>query len=44
MGKGDNKRGNKEVRKPKKEKPKASGTADSNLGKSPLTVAGKKVK
>ncbi|MEH6725621.1 MAG: hypothetical protein V7703_05630 [Hyphomicrobiales bacterium] len=44
MGKGNNKRSNKEVRKPKQEKPKSSGTADSNVGKSPITVAGKKVK
>lgn len=44
MAKGNNNRGNKETRKPKQEKPKASGTADSNAGKSPITVAGKKVK
>lgn len=44
MGKGNNTRGNKEARKPKKEKPKISATSDSNAGKSPITVAGKKVK
>lgn len=44
MTKGNNNRSNKETRKPKKEKPKASGTSDNNVGKSPITVAGKKVK
>ena len=33
MSKGNNKRGNKEARKPKQEKPKASGTADSSTAK-----------
>ena len=44
MAKGNNSRGNKEAKKPKKVKPKASATADSNAGKAPLTVAGKKIK
>ncbi|MFN4101531.1 MAG: hypothetical protein ACK4GT_17330 [Pararhodobacter sp.] len=43
MGKGDNKRGNKEIKKPKAEKPKVLATANSNAGKD-LTIAGKKVK
>ena len=37
MSKGDNKRGNKEARKPKKVKPKVSATADSNAGK-PINI------
>ncbi len=37
-------RGNKEAKKPKKEKPKVSATANSNLGKSDTMIAGKKVK
>ena len=44
MAKGNNKRGNKEVKKPKQEKPKASATADSKGGQSSIVVAGKKVK
>ena len=44
MSKGNNKRGNKEAKKPKQVKPKVSGTADSNAGK-PLNIgSGKKVK
>lgn len=37
MAKGDNQRGNKEVKKPKKEKEKVAVTADFNKGKTPLT-------
>ncbi len=44
MSKGNNKRGNKEAKKPKKEKPKVSATANSNAGKAPVVVAGKKIK
>jgi len=43
MGKGDNKRGNKETKKPKKEIKKVPATANSNAGKD-LTIGGKKVK
>lgn len=44
MAKGNNKRGNKEAKKPKQMKPKASATADSKGGQSSIVVAGKKVK
>ncbi len=44
MTKGNNKRGNKETKKPKQEKPKASATADSRAGQSSIVVAGKKIK
>jgi hypothetical protein len=44
MSKGNNRRGNKEAKKPKQEKPKPSATADSRAGQSTLVVAGKKVK
>lgn len=46
MAKGNNssKRGNKEAKKPKAEKPKASATANSGLGKAAMSIAGKKVK
>ena len=43
MSKGNNKRGNKEAKKPKQEKPKVHATANSQSGKSPLVVAGKKI-
>lgn len=43
MGKGDNKRGNKETKKPKAEKAKVLATANSNAGKD-LNIGGKKVK
>ena len=36
MAKGNNQRGNKEVKKPKKVKEKISGTADSNARKSTM--------
>lgn len=36
--------GNKEAKKPKKEKPKVLATANSNLGKANPVIAGKKVK
>lgn len=44
MSKGNNKRGNKEAKKPKQEKPKKSATADSNAGRTALKVGGKKLK
>ena len=44
MGKGDNKRGNKEIKKPKQVKAKVSATANANAGKPALVVAGKKIK
>ena len=44
MSKGNNNRGNKEAKKPKQEKPKKSATSDSNLGKTPMQIAGKKIK
>ncbi|WP_323037865.1 hypothetical protein [Pararhodobacter sp.] len=43
MGKGDNKRGNKEIKKPKKEIAKTPATANFNAGKE-TTIGGKKVK
>ena len=44
MSKGNNRRGNKEAKKPKQVKPKMSATANSNVGKSAIVVAGKKLK
>lgn len=44
MSKGDKQRGNREAKKPKQVKPKVLATADSQSGRSPLTVAGKKIK
>ncbi len=44
MSKGDKKRGNKESKKPKQEKPKTLATANFMAGKSPLVSAGKKAK
>ena len=41
MGKGNNRRGNKEVKKPKQEKPKALATANSGAVK-PLSLGEKK--
>ena len=41
MGKGDNTRGNKEAKKPKKEKPKVLATANSGAAK-PLSLGEKK--
>ena len=41
MGKGDSKRGNKEAKKPKKEKPKVLATANSGAAK-PLSLGQKK--
>ncbi|WP_336420192.1 hypothetical protein [Roseovarius sp. D22-M7] len=43
MGKGDNKRGNKEVKKPKQEKPKPLATANSGAVK-PISLGEKKGK
>jgi len=40
----DRSRGNREAKKPKKEKPKVLATANSNLGKNGTVIAGKKVK
>lgn len=44
MGKGDNSRGNKEIKKPKKDKAKTPATANYNAGKDTTTIAGKKVR
>lgn len=43
MAKGMNK-GNKEAKKPKKEKVKVLATANSNMGKDGTVIAGKKIK
>ena len=43
MSKGNKRRGNKEAKKPKQVKPKVLATANSNAGKSPTVVAGKKI-
>ena len=43
MGKGDNKRGNKEIKKPKKDTKKVLATANFNAGKE-TNIGGKKVK
>lgn len=43
MGKGDNRRGNKEVKKPKQEKPKVLATASSGAAK-PVSLGEKKKK
>ena len=43
MGKGDNKRGNKEVKKPKQEKPKVLATANSGAA-APVSLGAKKRK
>ncbi len=40
----DKNRGNKEIKKPKKEKPKVSATANSGGNKADTTIAGKKVR
>jgi len=42
MAKGMNSK--KEVKKPKQEKPKVAATANSQTGKAPMTVGGKKIK
>ncbi len=39
-----NKKGNKEAKKPKQEKPKVSATANSLAGKPAVAIGGKKVK
>lgn len=44
MSKGNNKRGNKEARKPKQVKAKVSATADANFGKALNISTGKKTK
>lgn len=44
MGKGNNRRSNKEVKKPKKVKKKPSATAYSNAEKKPFAAIGKKGK
>lgn len=43
MSKGNKRNGNRENKKPKKAKEKTLGTANSNAGKTPLVVAGKKI-
>ncbi len=42
MGKGDSKRGNKEAKKPKKEKPKVLATANTLAPKGPVKLGSKK--
>lgn len=42
MSKGDRQRGNKEIKKPKKEKEKPAATADFSKGKAPVHIGGKK--
>ncbi|OZB19019.1 MAG: hypothetical protein B7X55_04120 [Rhodobacterales bacterium 34-62-10] len=42
--KGNKTKGNKEIKKPKQEKPKVLATANSGAGKANLTVGGKSVK
>jgi hypothetical protein len=42
MGKGDNQRGNKEAKKPKKDKPKVLATANANIGKDAVKLSPKK--
>lgn len=44
MAKGNNKRGNKEAKKPKKEKEKVLATANSFAGKPLASIGGKKAK
>ena len=44
MSKGDKQRGNKEARKPKKEKPKVSATANTVAPGGPVTLGEKKRK
>lgn len=44
MGKGNNQRGNKEAKKPKKEKEKVSATANSMAGKPLGSLGAKKAK
>lgn len=44
MSKGNNRRGNKEIKKPKLEKPKVLATASTRIGQSTLVVGSKKVK
>lgn len=44
MAKGNNRRGNKEAKKPKREKDKILATANSFTPKSPVSLGGKKAK
>ena len=44
MSKGNNNRGNKEAKKPKKEKPKVLATSVASGPGKPLTVGGKQIK
>jgi len=44
MSKGDHQRGNKEAKKPKKEKPKVLATSNSNADKNQPTIGSKKIK
>ncbi len=44
MSKGDHRRGNKEIKKPKQDKPKAAAATTVASGRTPIVVAGKKLK
>ncbi len=44
MAKGNNKRSNKEIKKPKQDKSKPPATANFTAGKPAVAIAGKKVK
>lgn len=44
MTKGNKRNGNREAKKPKKEKPVHSAIADSQSGKSSVTIGGQKMK
>ncbi len=44
MGKGDKKKGNREVKKPKKEVPKGPSAAEAGAIRAPVIMAGKKIK
>ena len=44
MSKGDHRRGNKEIKKPKQDKPKAAAPTTVASGRTPIVVAGKKLK
>jgi hypothetical protein len=43
MSKGNHRKGNKEIKKPKQEKPKVLATAMSGAGKSTPNIGGKKI-
>lgn len=44
MPKGDSRRGNKELKKPKQEKPKVLATANANTDRTGVNIGGKKTK